>query len=72
MKELELYVKRPVLFQTPSDPPQMRTEAAYKSTKKVEANFVKTTSKEETKPGEKIKQVVEVFGNFTTPAQELS
>ena len=50
----------------------MRTEAAHKSAKNVEAKFVKTASKEETKPGEKIKQVVEVFGNFTTPAQELS
>ena len=72
VKELKLYVKQPELFQTPSYPPRMWTEAAHKSTKMVEAKFVKTTSKEETKPGEKIKQVVEVFGNITTPAQELS
>ena len=50
----------------------MWTEAAHKSAKNVEAKFVKTSSKEETKPGAKIKQVVEVFGDFTTPSQELS
>ena len=58
-------MKQAELFQTPSDPPRMWTEAARKSALK---KIVKTASKEETKPGAKIKQVVEVFGDFTTPS----
>ena len=65
-------MKQADYFRLSSDPPRMWTEAAHKSAKKVEAKFVKTASKEETKPGAKIKQVVEVFGDFTTPSQELS
>ena len=48
MKELEHSVKTE-LFQTPSDPPRMRKEAAPKSTHKKAEAIVKT--KEETKPG---------------------
>ena len=54
------FSEQPELFQTSS------------ALKKVEAKFVKTASKEETKPGGKIKKVIEVLGDFTTPPQELS
>ena len=68
----KLSVKQADYFRLSSDPLRMWSEAAHKSAKKVEAKFVKTTSKEETKPGAKIKQVVEVFGDFITPSQELA